>query len=68
MDAFTLETIARAEYMSYSQIRLYSMNRLELLRFTRDFILLKDVKKSMSYNRRYDFMTTRLSNLFFHMV
>ena len=31
VDAFTLETIARAEYMSYAQIRLYSMNRLELV-------------------------------------
>ena len=41
-DAFTLETIARAEYMAYAQIRLYSMNRLELLGITRDVILLKD--------------------------
>ena len=45
VDAMTLETIARAEYMSFSQIRMYSMNRLELLRFTARFSSFERCKK-----------------------
>ena len=37
VDAMTLETIARAEYMSFSRIPMYSMNRLELLGFIARF-------------------------------
>ena len=39
--AITLEIIARVEYTSFCRIRMYSMNRLEFLRFTARFYSLE---------------------------